>query len=61
MQNSMCLIDFRFRILMEKVKKLIEYFKINDSNIYYEIFDDYINNYAPKPAEKEKTTEKNDD
>jgi hypothetical protein len=46
---------------MEKVKKLIEYFKINDANIYYGIFDDYISNYAPKPAEKEKTTEKNDD
>ena len=46
---------------MEKVKKLIEYFKIADSNIYYAVFDEFIVNFAPKPAEKEKNMEKNDD
>ena len=44
---------------MEKVKKLIEYFKITDSHSYCSIFDDFINNYAPKPLDK--NIEKNDD
>ena len=46
---------------MEKVKKLIEYFKITESNSHYVIIDEYINNYAPKPQEKGKNIDKNDD
>ena len=46
---------------MEKVNKLIEYFKITDSlsQSYYVIIDEYINIIAPKSEEKEKNIDNN--
>lgn len=45
---------------MEKVKKLIEYFKISDFSSYSLILDEFINNIAPKPAEKGNTNKVED-